>query len=111
MRVLLNDVIVASAEKVVVGVRKLETLVSKVLQGILKAQEEALAKYIANHRDKSHKRLVEAHKDAEEILRITKVRVDNIKLEAGDDYYNACTERCKIIRKKHDLIQKRTKGL
>lgn len=111
MRVLLNDVIVASAEKVVVAVRKLEGLVSKAFQGILKAQEEALEKYVTLLRAKAYQRRQEARIEAKEILKNAQVKAERIDVEATDAFYEALKKRCAVIDKKHDLIQKRVKGL
>ena len=111
MRVMLNDVIVASAEKVVVGVRKLETLVSKTLQAILRAQEEVLAKAVVLHRAKAQKRYDEAKAEVKEILENAKAKAERLNYEADDAFCDAINERCKLIDKKHDLLDKRLKGL
>lgn len=111
MRVLLNEVIVTSAEKIVTGVRKLEVLVSKGLQSILKAQKEAHSKFIIAHRAKHERRFAEAHKEIKEILANAHEKANRLDLMATECYFDALNKRCKIIDKRNELSTKIRKGL
>lgn len=111
MRVLLNEVIVTSAEKIVTGVRKLEVLVSKGLQAILKAQKEAHSKFIIAHRAKHERRFAEAHKEIKEILANAQEKANKLDLMATEGYFDALSKRCKIIDKRNELSTKIRKGL